>query len=120
MTRILTTFSRGVLEALVMPTVTSNEAAFVNGVFSNQIIMSDFGRAQQAVDQTVAGLKNSTVAFVLPGYNILIFPTGGIVIGIWTILGVAAYGYGTYERIQHRESYRRRSARAGKGGQARI
>ncbi|KAI1851608.1 hypothetical protein JX266_003070 [Neoarthrinium moseri] len=126
----------GVLEALVMPTVTlkgvntggntvatnvsSNEAAFVNGVFSKETIMSDLALAQLAVNEVVAGLKNGTVAFILPGVNILIFPVGLVVTGFWTIAGLAVYGFGTFQRISYRESYRQRKARAGKGMTGRI
>lgn len=121
---------RGVLEALIMPTVSlkgvtsagntvatnvsSNEAAFVNGVFSKEVIMSDLALAQLEVNDVVAGLKNGTVAFVLPGVNILIFPVGLVVTGLWAVLGLTVYGMGTFQRINYRESYRSRKARAGK------
>ncbi|KAK6082415.1 hypothetical protein SCUP234_04254 [Seiridium cupressi] len=126
----------GVLEALIMPTVSlkgvnaagntvttnvsSNEAAFVNGVFSKEVIMSDLALAQLAVNEVVTGLKNGTVAFILPGVNILIFPVGLVVTGFWTFAGLAVYGFGTYQRISYRESYRSRKARAGKSSAARI
>ncbi|KAI4593370.1 hypothetical protein KJ359_009901 [Pestalotiopsis sp. 9143b] len=126
----------GVLEALIMPTVSlkgvnaagntvttnvsSNEAAFVNGIFSNEVIMSDLALAQLAVNDEVAGLKNGTVAFILPGVNILIFPVGLVVTGFWTLAGFVVYGYGTFQRINYRESYRSRKARAGKSSTMRI
>lgn len=93
--------------------VSSNEAAFVTGVFSKEIIMSDFALASAAVDAVVEGLRNGTVAFVLPGVQILIFPVGLIITSIWLVLGVAAYGYGTYMRIAYAEQFKRRSAVAG-------
>ncbi|XDG09786.1 hypothetical protein ABKA04_009401 [Annulohypoxylon sp. FPYF3050] len=124
----------GVLEALVMPTVTltgksptgqqvstnvsSNEAAFVNGIFSNEVVMSDVSLASLAVDDQVAGLHNGTVAFVLPGVNILIFPVGLILTSIWLVVGVAFYAFGTYERYNYRDMYRNRKARDGKPGYA--
>ncbi|KAI1206043.1 uncharacterized protein F4807DRAFT_243433 [Annulohypoxylon truncatum] len=124
----------GVLEALVMPTVTltgksptgqqvstnvsSNEAAFVNGVFANTVVMSDVSLASLAVDDEVAGLHNGTVAFVLPGVNILIFPVGLILTSIWLVVGVAFYAFGTYERYNYRDMYRSRKARDGKPGYA--
>ncbi|KAI1496042.1 hypothetical protein F5X99DRAFT_422427 [Biscogniauxia marginata] len=127
----------GVIEPLIMPTVTlsaknalgqtvstnvsSNEAAFVNGVFSNEVVMSDFGLASLAVSEVTEQMRNGTVAFVVPGVNILIFPVGLVVTSVWTVLGFAAYGFGTYERYGHRESYRRRKARlTGKPSSARI
>lgn len=127
----------GVLEALVMPTVTltgknsagqqvstnvsSNEAAFVHGIFSSEVVMSDFSLASLAVDDITAQLHNGTVAFVLPGVNILIFPVGLVLTSIWLVIGVGFYGFGTYERYNYRDTYRSRKARVdGKPGYARI
>ncbi|ORY70459.1 uncharacterized protein BCR38DRAFT_332861 [Pseudomassariella vexata] len=117
----------GVVEALVMPVVTlnavngagtavstnvsSNEAAFVNGVFSQDVVLSDLALAQVAVNDITTALANGTVAFILPGVNILIFPVGLVMTATWTFIGVAAYGYGTFQRIGYRESYRRRQMR---------
>jgi hypothetical protein len=106
--------------AVVTTNVSSNEAAFVNGVFSDEVVLSEFGIAQLAVSEIATQMVNGTVAFVLPGVNILIFPTALIITGIWTLLFIAAYGFGTYERYWHRESYRQRKARAGKGASGRI
>ncbi|KAI1103823.1 hypothetical protein F4804DRAFT_213872 [Jackrogersella minutella] len=126
----------GVLEALVMPTVTltgknpggqqvstnvsSNEAAFVNGIFSNEVVMSDFSLASLAVENITAQMVNGTVAFVLPGVNILIFPVGLILTSIWLVIGVGFYAFGTYERYNYRDMYRSRKAREGQAGYARI
>ncbi|TEA11066.1 hypothetical protein C8034_v007939 [Colletotrichum sidae] len=117
------------LEALVMPTLTltgvnaagqtvstnvsSNEASFVTGVFSKEVIRSDLAMAQAAVDEVVAGLKNGTVAFVLPGVQLMVFPIGLIITGTWLIIGLAFYSFGTYERMGYADSYRRRRAVAG-------
>lgn len=98
----------------VTTNVSSNEAAFVNGVFSKEVIMSDLALAQVAVNDVVSGLKNGTVAFVMPGVNVLIFPVGLIVTGLWAVLGVAAYTYGTFMRISYRDSYRAGKARQAK------
>ncbi|UKZ83142.1 hypothetical protein TrVFT333_010947 [Trichoderma virens FT-333] len=122
------------LEALVMPTLTLsavtstgarissnvslNEAVFLVGVFSKDIILSDFAAAQQAVTLQHDGLKNGTVAFVLPGVNILIFPTGLVITGTWLFIGLCAYGYGTYERIQHVTAYKRRTMHASRDAAA--
>lgn len=130
------TLCRAQLEALIMPTVTltgvnsagqtvatnvsSNEAAFVAGVFSQTIIMSDLSMAQAAVDNIVAGLHNNTVAFVLPGVQILIFPIGLVITGAWLVIGIAVVGAGTIQRLNFREQYRRRLARAGKAAAGRI
>lgn len=123
------------LEALVMPTVTlsavnaggqtvnttvsSNEATFLTGVFSDMVVLSDTAKAQAAVDDVTQGLSNGTIAFVLPGVNLLIFPIGLIICGSWTVIGAAVIGFGFFERVQYRESYRRRSAIANKGSASR-
>ncbi|KAI2605598.1 hypothetical protein GGR54DRAFT_620840 [Hypoxylon sp. NC1633] len=117
-----------VLEALVMPTVilsaknaigqpvstnvSANEAAFVNGIFSGYNIMSDLSRAALAVDIITAQMHNGTVAFVLPGVNILIFPVGLVLTSIWLLVGVSFYAFGTYERYNYRDTFRNRKARA--------
>ncbi|KAL2761007.1 hypothetical protein ACRALDRAFT_1066602 [Sodiomyces alcalophilus JCM 7366] len=116
------------LEALVMPILTltattpdgltvstnvsSNEAAFLTGIFSDEENLSDFTRADRAVANITRALEDGEVAFVLPGVQILIFPIGLVITGSWTLLGLAAYGYGTYERINYAESFKRRKALA--------
>jgi len=127
--RMTPSMSMSQLEALVMPTLTltgvnvagqtvstnvsSNEAAFITGVFSKEVIRSDLAVAQAAVDQMVASLRNGTVAFVLPGVQIMIFPVGLVITGTWLLIGLSFYGLGTYERFNHAENYRRRRAVAG-------
>ncbi|GAW24228.1 hypothetical protein ANO14919_138100 [Xylariales sp. No.14919] len=117
------------IEPLIMPTftltandatgksistvVSSNEAAFVNGIFSKEVVLSPFSEASLAVQNITAELEAGRVAFVLPGVNLLIFPIGLVVTSFWTLLGVGAYAYGTYERYNYRETYRRRKAMAG-------
>jgi hypothetical protein len=93
--------------------VSSNEAVFVTGVFSKEIILSDVAVAQAALDVRIDGLTNGTVAFVLPGVQLMIFPVGLIITSIWLVLGVTAYGYGTYQRISYAEQYKRRKAMTG-------
>ncbi|KAK3323277.1 hypothetical protein B0T19DRAFT_200692 [Cercophora scortea] len=124
------------LQALVMPVVTlsgtngagqlvstnvsSNEAAFVAGVFSKEVVMSTFAMAELAVEDEVARLKNGTTAFVLPGVSIMIFPVGFIITGLWTFVGVAAYAYGTYCRYSFRDQHRQRMLRQEKANVARF
>ncbi|TQV94136.1 hypothetical protein V2A60_002803 [Cordyceps javanica] len=116
--------SMSALQSLIMPTLTLaatntsgvrvatnvslNEATFLNGVFSREVVQSDFSAAQAAVDDALAALHNGTAAFVLPGVQLMIFPVGLIITSIWLALGLAAYGMGTFERIQHAENYRTR------------
>ncbi|RYP50889.1 hypothetical protein DL768_003678 [Monosporascus sp. mg162] len=136
MTKMPDPMTMGGIEALVMPkvtltarnpsgatvntTVSANEAAFINGVFSKEVVMSDFGLAQLAVDAMAAQMENGTVAFVLPGVNILIFPIGLVITSIWLAIGLAAYGFGTYERYAYRDAYRTRKARELKSPSGRI
>lgn len=58
--------------------------------------------------------------FVLPGTTLGIFPLGLIITCIWTGLFVFAVGYGTIERVQFRNHFRRRlqlaAAQSGKIG----
>ncbi|KAL2156655.1 hypothetical protein VTH82DRAFT_1400 [Thermothelomyces myriococcoides] len=128
--------TRAKLEAWVLPVVTlkatdatgkevktqvsSNEASFVAGEFVNDQVMTNQRLAELAVEKMIEGLENGTVAFVLPGVQIMIFPIGLIITSIWLGLGLAAYGFGTYERYNFREAYRRRVALAQKGNMPRI
>lgn len=118
------------LEILLMPNITlrannnsrevrtpisGNEASFLAGVFSSQQVMSDFSAAQLAVDQSTEALRNGTIAFVLPGTQIMIFPIGLIITGTWLLVGLSAYGFGTFQRAQYAQMYH---SRAGRKGQA--
>ncbi|KAJ3474426.1 hypothetical protein NLG97_g9850 [Lecanicillium saksenae] len=116
--------SMAALQSLVMPTLTLaatnnsgiriatnvslNEATFLNGVFSHQVVQSDFSAAQAAVDDALAALHNGTAAFILPGVQLMIFPVGLIITSIWLAIGLAVYGMGTFERIQYAEMYKQR------------
>lgn len=98
----------------VSTNVSSTEAAFVAGVFADDVVLSATAQAQLAVNDIVAGLRNGTVAFVLPGQQVLIFPIGLVVTLVWLLLGTVAVAVGTYERINFRESFRRQRRRLGK------
>jgi len=104
----------------VSTNVSSNEAAFITGVFSQSVIVSDFGKAMLAVQEELAGLKNGTVAFVLPGVSIMVFPVGLVITSIWLAIGLAAYGMGTAQRIAFREQYQRAVQRENKRAVGRI
>ncbi|KAM3505993.1 hypothetical protein MY11210_007731 [Beauveria gryllotalpidicola] len=132
---MLDQMSMATLQTLVMPTLTLaatnssgvrlatnvslNEATFVNGVFSRDVVQSDFSAAQAAVDDALAALHNGTAAFVLPGVQLMILPIGLIITSIWLALGLAAYGWGTFERVQYAEMYRERKGAAAAGGRGR-
>ncbi|CAK7216659.1 hypothetical protein SBRCBS47491_002903 [Sporothrix bragantina] len=124
------------LEALVMPVVTltgtnsngqtvstnvsSNEAAFVAGVFSDSVVMSNTTLAQAAVNDIVNGLHNGTVAFVLPGVQIILFPVGLVVISVWLAVGLAVIGFGMFERMSYRDQFKRRAVMSSKPTSNRI
>lgn len=109
---ILTLTAQNSTGQTVSTNVSSNEAVFVTGVFSREIVMSDFALASAAVDIKLDQLSNRTVAFVLPGVQIMIYPIGLIITSIWLVLGLIAYGIGTYDRIRYADAYKRRAARA--------
>ncbi len=126
---------RATLQSLVLPTLTLsatntsgiriatnvslNEASFLNGVFSRELVQSDFSAAQAAVDDALAALHNGTAAFILPGVQLMVFPIGLIITSIWLAIGLAAYGLGTFERIQYADMYKQRmglDSRSRRGG----
>ncbi|KAM3555047.1 hypothetical protein ARSEF4850_006178 [Beauveria asiatica] len=132
---MLDQMSMAALQTLVMPTLTLaatnssgvslatnvslNEATFVNGVFSRDLVQSDFSAAQAAVDDALAALHNGTAAFVLPGVQLMILPIGLIITSVWLAIGLAAYGLGTFERVQYAEMYKERKGAAAAGGRGR-
>jgi len=95
-------------------TLSPTEATFVTGVFS--------GQTKNITDATAAEAATivANVPFVVPGTKILIFPIGAIITGAWTVIGMTVVMYGTIQRMGFRDSYRRRLARAEKGGVATI
>lgn len=114
------------LESIVLPTLTLkaktvtggdistnvslNEAAFLTGVFSKQTVQSDFAAAQVAVNKMLDALHNNTNAFILPGTQIMIFPVGAIITSVWLLVALVIYGFGTFERMQYAEMYKRRQS----------
>ncbi|CAG8979766.1 hypothetical protein HYALB_00012403 [Hymenoscyphus albidus] len=100
----------------VNTTLSSSEATFVNGVFAQSVAPS---RSQLAPPlQTLVPEKGTL--FVLPGTKFEIFPIGFVITSTWAVLFISTIAYGTYGRLQFREQYRRRTARATKGATARI
>ncbi|KFY51455.1 hypothetical protein V496_08835 [Pseudogymnoascus sp. VKM F-4515 (FW-2607)] len=112
------------LQAILIPIVTlsvanpaansslsSLEATFVAGLFSDQ-------PHTMATISAVGVIAD--VAFVLPGTQILIFPIGGIITGSWAVLFIGVIAWGTVGRMRFRENYRRRLARADRGGEKTI
>lgn len=104
----------------VSTNVSMNEAAFVVGVFSDEIVLSDTAQAQLEVDRLKEGLSNGTVVFQVPGIRIMIFPVGLIVTSLWLTLFVGVVGFGTFQRMNYREQFRRRTALMKKGGMGTI
>ncbi|KAI1172009.1 hypothetical protein F4777DRAFT_25609 [Nemania sp. FL0916] len=112
-TPIFTLMAKDATGKTITTEVSSNEAAFVNGIFSKEVVLSPFSLASLAVQNVTSELKAGRVAFVLPGVNLLIFPIGLVITSFWTAVGVGFYAFGTYERYNYRESYRRRKAMVG-------
>jgi hypothetical protein len=102
--------------AQVNTSLSSDEATFVSGVFAAQVTVTK----SQVVPPIQTLVVASDAPFVVPGLNILIVPIGLIITSIWTVLFVGTIAYGTVGRMQFREQYRRRAARAEKGDLARI
>jgi len=100
----------------VNTTLSSQEATFVSGVFATTFVPTK-SQADKPIQTLVVA---SGSPFVVPGLQIMIFPIGGIITGVWAILFISTIAYGTYGRMQFRESYRRRAARAEKRNLARI
>ncbi|KAB8297674.1 hypothetical protein EYC80_001482 [Monilinia laxa] len=101
----------------VNTTLNTNQASFVNGVFSEQAAGVTKTVVQPPIQTLVVA---SDAPFVVPGLNILIFPIGGIITGVWAILFIATISYGTIGRMQFRDQFRARTARAAKGNMSRI
>jgi hypothetical protein len=100
----------------VNTSLTNDEATFVSGVFAKQVTVTQ-SQVQPPIQTLVVA---SDAPFVVPGISILIFPIGGIITGIWTVLFCATIAYGTIGRMQFREQFRRRTATAQKSNLARI
>jgi hypothetical protein len=101
---------------MVNTTLSSDQATFVSGFFAT-VVTPTKSRLQPPIQTLVVP---SGSPFVLPGLKILIFPIGAIITGVWTVLFIATIAYGTIGRMQFREHYRRRAARANKADMVRI
>ncbi|EUC46319.1 hypothetical protein COCMIDRAFT_4596 [Bipolaris oryzae ATCC 44560] len=90
----------------VETTLSSQEASFVNGIFSRA------GNAPTNADPQAAASASAAVAsaapFVVPGTALAFFPIGLVITSIWAFFFFLAVGFGTYGRIQYRDQYRRR------------
>jgi len=129
---ILTVYFSKELEKLLAPTVTltslsaaglqvnatldSSEASFVSGIFAAEATVSK--TVVEPPIQTLVVAKDAP--FIMPGMNLLIFPIGAVITGVWAVLLIGTIGYGTMGRIQFRDQFRRRNAVAMKGDLARI
>ncbi|KAL8846910.1 MAG: hypothetical protein Q9221_008019 [Calogaya cf. arnoldii] len=82
--------------------LSSSEASFVNGIFASQT------KTSTTTGASASSVAAKAAAFVLPGQNLGVFPTGLIITSSWTLLFVLTVGYGTIERMRFREAYRRR------------
>lgn len=85
---------------------------FVNGNFADT---PGTGPAA-AVPTNIQNALTAASAFVVPGTTLGIFPLGFIITCGWSVVFVAAVGYGTYGRMMFRQHYRRRKAAAAGSG----
>ena len=90
-------------------TLSTSEAAFVNGHFADKAL----------ADRTAAANSANTTPFVLPGTTFGIFPVGFIITGVWALIFVGAVGFGTFGRYQFRNAFRRKTG-VGKAGMKSI
>jgi len=93
----------------VNTTLSSTEASFNAGVFSNVAgnatdPKSLLGKPQLQIAAAAAGLPTP---FDVPGLSLGIFPVGLIVTGSWMLIFFSVVGYGTFGRMQYRDQYRR-------------
>ena len=84
---------------------------FVTGVFAGQTASG----AAAAVPSAAAAAAQKAAAFTLPGTTPGIFPVGLVITATWTLLFVAAVGFGTLERIRFRDEYRQMVSKARAG-----
>ncbi|CCU75499.1 hypothetical protein BGHDH14_bgh06275 [Blumeria hordei DH14] len=94
--------------ATLNASLSNDEITFVNGVFAGPVLPTKATLAPPI--QTLVVGKDAP--FVVPGLNLLIFPIGLIITGIWVIAFVSTIGYGTMRRIQHRDEFRENKFRA--------
>ncbi|KAF2821185.1 hypothetical protein CC86DRAFT_397644 [Ophiobolus disseminans] len=90
----------------VETTLSSSDASFVNGVFS-QAASGPTNVDPEAAAKASAAVQ-SAAPFVVPGQSLAFFPVGLVITSVWTAGLFLAVGGGTYGRIQFREQYRRR------------
>ncbi|KAH8155240.1 uncharacterized protein LAJ45_00249 [Morchella importuna] len=86
-------------------TLSTDDATFVNGVFSNLV-------ANETTNTTTTASAAAT-PFKLPGTRIEIVPIGLYFYGSYMALACIIFGYGTFERQRFRDQYRKRIAQQG-------
>ncbi|KAG6059837.1 hypothetical protein E4U17_005532 [Claviceps sp. LM77 group G4] len=107
---LIPTFTLSATDPLGTPIQTNvslNEAAFLTGVFSEAVILSDWDAAQAAVSARLDALHNGTAALVLPGVHLMLFPTGTVIVSVWLAMGLIFVGFGTLERMKYAKEYRK-------------
>ncbi|OJD18422.1 hypothetical protein AJ78_01541 [Emergomyces pasteurianus Ep9510] len=108
-------------QQLVMTTLSSDTLSYVAGFFTNED-NSPVNITIPEARSRLPDIVSAATAFVLPGTNLGIFPTGLIITSIWAGAFLGAVGYGTLTRMKFRDHYRRRllMAAARAEGNARI
>lgn len=93
--------------------LSSDDASFVSGLFQDSMSGNTTAAARAAAASHLAA---ANAKFVLPGTTLGIFPIGLIITSAWAGIFISVLAYGTFGRIQFRESYRRRLKRSVAGG----
>lgn len=88
--------------------LSSTEASFVNGVFSNSKAGSP---VTPDIRASATALADDVSPFIMPGTTLGTFPIGLVITLAWTLIFVGAVGLGTLGRMQFRDQFRRRKRR---------
>lgn len=96
------------LQRMVQTTLSPTEASFVVGLFVDP--SGSYSDPSFLLDKPAAKIEAAAqglpTPFILPGLSIGVFPTGLIIVSIWTLFFLAIVGLGTLGRINFREEYR--------------
>lgn len=91
----------------VSTSLSSVEASFINGVFSEVATET----IDEAVTQSASAAAQTATPVVVPGQTLVGFPIGILVTGLWTVMFVSTIGFGAYRKVQFRDQFRRRKNR---------
>jgi hypothetical protein len=90
------------------------DASFVTGLFVKSRVTNETATPSQLA---AAGFKAD---FVRPGTTMVGFPTGLVIVSVWSLLLLAVEGYGIRKKLRARNDYRRRVKERLSGGRNSI